>query len=245
MNWTISDRVGLALSAARSVKLPSLEELYADGPHAATFAYEVGNAELDPESALSLDATLRLTQGTFRGEFTGYVNLFDGFIYQDYTGGEEDELPVLRAEQADATFAGMEADLEFDLIHLGNHHLLVKGWGDYVWAELTDLDQNLPRIPPLRVGTRLRYDGGIMRGGLGLTRVADQDRVSPFEEETAGYTLLEASIGYRLFAGNLVHDFVLTGSNLTDQEARPHTSFIKELAPLPGREIRLMYRLHF
>jgi iron complex outermembrane receptor protein len=245
LNWTPSENLGLAISLARSVKLPSLEELFSDGPHAATFAYEIGDRDLDPESAYTMDATLRLSQGTFRSELTGFANLFDGYIYQDFTGEEEDGLPVWQFSQADARFIGFEAALEFDLIHRGRHHLLVEGWGDYVRAELTDEDQNLPRIPPLRLGTGLRYDGGAFRGDIGLTRVAQQDRVSPFEEETEGYTLLNGSIGYRIFTGGLTHDIVLQGRNLTDQEARPHTSFLKELAPLPGREVRLLYRLYF
>jgi iron complex outermembrane receptor protein len=69
--------------------------------------------------------------------------------------------------------------------------------------------------------------------------------VAPLEEETDGYTMLDVSVGYRLFTGGVTHDFVLRGSNLTDQEARNHTSFLKEMAPLPGREIRFMYRVYF
>jgi iron complex outermembrane recepter protein len=122
---------------------------------------------------------------------------------------------------------------------------MLEGWGDYVRASLRDLDQPLPRIPPLRVGSRLRYDGGTFRGGIGLTRVAAQERISPFERETEGYSMLDASVGYRLFTGGVVHDFVLRGTNLSNQEARSHTSFIKDLAPLPGSEIRLMYRVYF
>jgi iron complex outermembrane receptor protein len=245
LNWTPSEKVGWALSLARSVKLPSLEELFSDGPHAATFAYEIGDRDLDPESAYTMDATLRLSQGTFRSELTGFANFFDGYIYQDFTGEEEDELPVWQFSQSDARFVGFEAALEFDLIHRGRHHLLVEGWSDYVRAELTGEDQDLPRIPPLRLGTGLRYDGGAIRGDLGLIRAAQQARVSPFEEESEGYTLMNGSIGYRIFTGGLTHDLVLQGRNLTDQEARPHTSFLKELAPLPGREVRLLYRIYF
>jgi iron complex outermembrane recepter protein len=244
-NWALSEGASLALSASRAVKLPSLEELFADGPHAATFAYELGDPDLDNETAYTLDATLRFTEGRFRGEITGFANRFNGFIYQDFTGGVEDGLPVLKFEQADATFAGLETALELSLMHTGKHHVLLEGWGDYVRASLRDLDQPLPRIPPLRAGTRLRYDGGALRGGIGFTRVAAQERVSPFETETDGYSMLDASVGYRLFTGGVVHDFVLRGTNLTNQEARVHPSYIKDLAPLPGREIRLMYRVYF
>jgi iron complex outermembrane receptor protein len=57
--------------------------------------------------------------------------------------------------------------------------------------------------------------------------------------------MLDLSLGYRLFTGEVTHDFVIRGSNLTNQEARNHTSFLKEMAPLPGRDIRFMYRVHF
>jgi iron complex outermembrane receptor protein len=95
------------------------------------------------------------------------------------------------------------------------------------------------------VGGKIRWDGGTLRADLGVTRVADQDQVSPFEEETEGYNMVDASVGYRLFTGGVVHDFVLRGTNLTNREARSHTSFLKELAPLPGREIRFLYRVYF
>jgi len=245
VNWEAAPGLGLALSLARSVKLPSLEELYSDGPHAATFAYEVGDPHLKTESAYTIDATLRLTEGTLRGELTAFTNLFQNFIYTARTGEEAEGLPILQFTQGDARFWGAEAAVEFDLIHRGQHHLMVEGWGDYVRARLTDLDQDLPRIPPLRLGTGIRYDGGVLRGDLGLTWVARQNRTAPLESESDGYALLDGSVGYRLFTGELVHDIVLQARNLTDQEARPHTSFLKELAPLPGREIRLMYRFYF
>ncbi len=244
-NWTLSDDVSLAMTGARSQKLPSLEELFSEGPHAATFAYEVGSPDLDPETAHSLDATLHLREGLFRVEATAFLNLFDGFIYQEFTGEEVDGLPLLRTVQGDARFLGWEGSVEFDLVHTGRHHLLVEGWGDYVRARLTRNDEPLPRIPPLRFGSRLRYNGGTLRADLGLTTVTRQDQVGPLEEGTDGYSMLGMSVGFRLFTGRVTHDFVVRGSNLTNEEARNHTSFLKELAPLPGREIRFMYRVHF
>jgi iron complex outermembrane receptor protein len=245
LNWTLSDRVSVALSGARSMKIPTLEELFANGPHASTFAYEIGDPNLGVETAYSVDATLHLTEGRLRGEVTGFANRFQDYIYQETTGGIEDGLPVYRTGQRDAAFMGAEAALEFDLVHRGRQHVLVEGWGDYVRAELVDDDQPLPRIPPLRLGGGVRYDGGVIRADLGMTWVFDQKRVAALEEETEGYAMLDGSIGYRLFVGEWAHDLVLVGRNLTDADARNHVSFLKELAPLPGREVRLMYRFFF
>lgn len=237
--------VSVAVSLGRSVKLPAAEELFSQGPHAATFAYEVGDPFLREEVAYTLDATLRRTEGRFRGELTLFRSFFDGFIYQAPTGDSKEGFPVLRYAQSDALFGGFEGAVELSLIHQGRHHLLWEWQGDYVRGRLSDLGEDLPRIPPLRIGTRLRYDGGTLRGDFGAVWVARQERVAPFEEPTEGYTLLEASLGYRFFRGRLVHDLILQGTNLTNREARLHTSFLKELAPLPGRDLRILYRLYF
>jgi iron complex outermembrane receptor protein len=245
LNWSVSEDASLAFTLSRSQKIPSVEEMFADGPHAATFAYEIGEPDLEVETANALDVTLRLSRGLFRVEVSAFADFFQHFIYQGFTGAEEAGLPVLQARQGDATFAGAEGSVEFDRLHGGDHHLLVEGWGDYVRAELTEDDEPRPRITPFRLGGRLRYNGGTVRADLGLTRVATQDRVASREEETEGYSMLDMSLGYRLFTGDITHDFVLRGTNLADQEARNHTSFLKELAPLPGRELRFMYRLYF
>jgi iron complex outermembrane receptor protein len=244
-NWSVAEAVSLAFTASRSQKIPSVEELFADGPHAATFAYEIGDPDLKVETANSLDLTLHVTENLFRVEASAFLTSFDEFIYQEFTGEEEDGLDVLVARQGDATFVGGEGSVEFDLLHRGDHHILVEGWGDLVRAELSENEEALPRIPPLRFGGRVRYIGGTLRGEVGMTRVGMQDRVAPREEETDGYTMMDMSVGYRLFAGRITHDFVIRGSNLTNVEARNHTSFLKELAPLPGRDVRFMYRVYF
>lgn len=75
--------------------------------------------------------------------------------------------------------------------------------------------------------------------------LAEQDRIAPFARPTDGYVLRNASVGYRIFAGRSVLDLVLRGTNLTDEDARVHTSFLKDLVPLPGRDFRLNARLTF
>ncbi len=212
---------------------------------AATFAYEIGNPDLDVETANAVDLTFHLSQGLFRVEASAFVTAFSQFIYQDFTGEVVDDLDVLQARQGDATFLGGEGSIEFDLLHRGRHHLLMEGWGDLVRAELNNPEESLPRIPPFRVGGRLRYNGGTIRADLGLTQVGTQTHVAPMEEESEGYSMFEMSLGYRLFTGGVTHDFLIRGSNLTNTEARNHTSFLKELAPLPGRDVRFMYRVYF
>jgi iron complex outermembrane receptor protein len=55
--------------------------------------------------------------------------------------------------------------------------------------------------------------------------------------------MLNASVGYRIFAGKTVHELILRGRNLTDEKAYNHISFLKTAAPLPGRDVAVIYRL--
>lgn len=122
---------------------------------------------------------------------------------------------------------------------------MLRLWGDYVRGRLVENEQDLPRMPPLRVGAGLRY----VLGGFGIDfsvkHVADQEQVFPGETETHGYTMVNATARYRLVVGSTVQHISLQGSNLTNVLAREHTSFVKGLVPLPGRDLRLSYTFVF
>jgi len=240
-----SDAVSFVLNGARSVKLPSPEELFSNGPHLATSQFEIGDPDLRQEIGYSLDAGIRVSNGRVRGELSLFMNSFDRFTYQAFTGGERDGLRLARWAQADAVFVGFEAQAEVELVHYAGGHFVLDTSADYVRAELTASDEALPRIPSMRLGVALGYESETWHGHAGLKRVTAQDRTGAFETATDGYTMVDVSVGYRLFGGRAVHDVVVSGTNLANQEARSHTSFLKRFAPLPGREVRLTYQLGF
>lgn len=120
--------------------------------------------------------------------------------------------------------------------------------GDHTHDYTTDiaLSGNLPRIAPWRAGAELRWEANQWRAGFGAVRYARQDKVSQFESETPGYTLVNANLAWHLdTAGGNAWEVFVDGTNLLDQEARPHTSFLKELAPLPGRGVSAGVRMFF
>lgn len=243
--WTPAEAWALGLALARSSKLPNAEELYSNGPHAATRAYEVGDPDLEVETSLGVDLSLRRKTGRLTGEVHLFWNRFADFIYERATGEEIDELPVFRFVQDDAEFWGGELEAHLQLYHVEPHHLELELLADFVRAELRDSGEPLPRIPPYRYGAALRYQGSRLFGRVEVRRVAEQDRVAELETPTPGHTLVHAAVGYRFFAGGTVHDLVLSGRNLTDELALNHVSFLKEMAPLPGRDIRLTWRVAF
>lgn len=248
-NWDALDALSLSLSLSRSVKLPNAEELFSNGPHAATRAYEMGDPDLGKETAVGTDLTAHLHAERLRGTASAFATSFADYIHERATDAEEDGLRVHRFVQGRALFRGFEIDAELDVIE-GNHaagepHLSLGLLADYVTARITDPEEFLPRIPPLRVGGRASLSKRAIRLHAEVRRTFAQNRVGAFEEATPGYTAVDASASLRFHVGDLVHDVTLVGSNLTDAEARLHTSFLRSVAPLPGRSIRLAYRVDF
>lgn len=242
---SFGDDYSVGLSLARSIKLPNAEELFSNGPHLATNAFEVGDPDLSEETSLGADLTLRKTRGRLTGDVSFFLNRIDGYIFEQATGEEEDGLAVFQFVNRDAELRGAELSGILQLYHAEPSHLDLELGADFVRGELRTTGEALPRIPPRRYRLGLHYHGDRWKGQLEGQRVETQDRISPFELPTEGYTLVNASVGYRFFAGVSILDVFLRGTNLTDEEARNHVSFLKDLVPMPGRDVSLALRVSF
>ena len=113
------DDLKVGINASRTGRAPSVEELFSDGPHIATQAYEIGDPTLRSEKAWNAEIYARYDSTNVDATLTAYSNWFDGFIYEDATGAEEDDLPVFQYFQSDARFWGFEADVSARLGHVG------------------------------------------------------------------------------------------------------------------------------
>ena len=96
-----------------------------------------------------------------------------------------------------------------------------------------------------RAGIDLAWENGAWRASAGAVRHAPQDRVAALETPTRGYTLVDAHLAYHWDSAHAGWELFLDGTNLTDTEARVHTSFLKEVAPLPGRAVVVGVRAFF
>ncbi|MDO6486143.1 TonB-dependent receptor [Colwellia sp. 4_MG-2023] len=270
--WAFTPGYNLGLSISRSERAPSASELLSFGPHIGTGSYEIGslfalnedntslglsNEVIDLETANNIDLTFRKTQGNVAFVLNAFYNQIDNYYYQTFTGlyaesghdhgddghdhdEEETELPVYLFQTDDVVLHGFEAQVAWQV----NDTFKATAFSDYVRAKVKDGD-DLPRTPPLRFGTQFEYQNEQISAHLDITRYQDQNNTSINETSTDGYTLVDASVSYDLEVLN--HDIALylKGTNLTDTEARVHTSFIKDIAPRPGRSFAIGIRGYF
>ena len=242
----LSDAWQLSLMGDWSVRAPSGEELYSTGAHLATASFDVGNPALDTERAVSLSAKAEYRSERLAAEVTAYHRWFGDFIHQLATGEEDDGLPVRHFAQQDATFTGLDLEATLHLWERGGWHGDLTFMFDVVAAQVdADGNDNLPRIPPSRVGFGLTVDNGRFFAGLDYLRSSEQDDVAPLELPTDAYEDLRLDLSYRLSAGAADVSLFLQGKNLTDDEQRHHASFIKDLAPRPGRTVEAGIRVEF
>ena len=233
-------RTGLSVSS--STRAPAIDELFANGPHGGSQAFEVGNPDLSPERGLSVEASLHHTNGPVHLTGNLFYSRFSNFIFQTRTGEIEDDLPVYEFRQGKANYYGFElqGDAKF-----GN--ALGIDWGsefvaDAVRAKITNFGP-APQIPPLRLLGALTGARGSFDGRLEVEHAFAQNRTAPLETPTPGYTLVNTSLDWHPMSANPALTLSLQGNNLFDVVARRHSSLLKDYAPLAGRDIRLSARL--
>ncbi|MGE3465867.1 MAG: TonB-dependent receptor, partial [Pyrinomonadaceae bacterium] len=245
--WDGASFIANLTSAYRS---PALEELYNEGPHIGTVTFEMGDQGLTRERSTGVEFSLRqrVKRVRFNGSFF-YYNI-DNFVFlapqdEDDDGNVDvdDNLPVGAYQQANARFVGADISIDAE----ATSWLGLFGTADTVKAELRNGNGPLPRITPtrLRIGADLRYKGlsvrpeGVFVGSRGLNDVFS------VETPTEGYKIFNVNASYTITSDHVAHIFSAGTTNLGNRLFRNHLSFIKDLAPEPGRGARFSYTLRF
>lgn len=256
MKYTLPSEVVLSLNGQYVERAPADAELFSQGVHEATETFELGDPNLEKEKAVSIEASARLAEGPLRFESTAYYTRFDGFIFKSLTGercGEdlascanpaEDELAQVLFSQRDARFYGVELAAQYDVARVWNGVWGVDAQYDYVRARLEG-GENVPRIPPMRLGGGLFYRDANWFARAGVLHAFDQDDFGAEEIATPGYTLVSAELSYTGKLGGtsgFAPEFTigLKGENLADDEVLNHASFKREANVLqPGASVRV------
>jgi iron complex outermembrane recepter protein len=226
-----------------SFRAPALEELYNNGPHPGILTFDIGNPNLNAEQGDGIDFSLRHSTERLLMETSVYYYNIHDFVFTLFTGHTDPKsnLPIIDYAQGTSRFVGTEASLEARVLR--DLRLNVKV--DYVRAELVAQNKPLPRIPPLRgtLGLDWHYKALSVRPELILAN--RQDRVFDHETPTAGYVTFNLNASYTFVTKRAAHIISVNGYNLGDTLYRNHLSFIKQIAPEPGQNLRINYTLRF
>lgn len=234
----------IGLNASYTERAPSAEELFSNGPHAGTQAFEVGDPTFGKEKSTGFEATLRGKGDGYSLSASFYHSWFDGFIYETPTGAIEDDLPVFQFLQADARHYGAEVEASVRLAQIGDFAINLDGVGDFTRARIKG-GGPLPRIPALRLLGGIEAQSDTVNARVEVEWVDDQTRIATFETPTKGYTMVNAALGFKPFGTDSPVDLTLSANNIFDVTARRHASFLKDYAPLAGRDIRVSARVSF
>ena len=250
--WPLAAGWQLTSNLALSERAPRDYELFADGPHLATHAYEVGNASLGLERSSNLDLGVNWASGAHRFSLSAFVNEFSNYIAQEASGvsreTESKPLPEYVYAQVPARLSGLEASGRWRLLD-GPQSLDLDLRGDLVRATNSRTGQALPRIAPARLGATLLWAQGPWNAQLGASHVAAQNEVLAGQRGTEAYTLWHSALTYRMKTGPASLLWFARLDNMGDTLAYSATSMLTQTAPgkapLPGRSMKVGLQASF
>ncbi|MEY3233237.1 MAG: hypothetical protein RL230_508 [Pseudomonadota bacterium] len=239
-----TDGLRLSLNAGYTERAPTEVELFADGPHAATQAFEIGDADLKTETAISLEGVVRWQIAGATVDLSVWRSSFDGFIAFNPTNLIEDDLPVFLVSQKDATLTGAELHVTWLIGEVGSWSVVGDGGIDTVRGSY-DGGGAIARMPPAMLTLGLEAKSPQMRVRAEVQSIAEQTRTATFETKTEASTALNALWSWRPVQSNDRIELSFEGRNLTNEDIREHTSFLKDYLPKPGRSIRVSLKGSF
>ncbi|MEQ1516799.1 MAG: TonB-dependent receptor, partial [Usitatibacteraceae bacterium] len=272
--YKINDQYSLTGNLSYTERAPTFYELYANGPHGATGAYEVGNPTFGKERSTGLEFALRWKQDLSSVRVGAFMQRFRDYLLLRRTGRDRDTegngdsagvtncgddtsvesgctaelLPEFRYESVSARLAGFEAEGKWRLIERP-YTLDLETKFDFVRAEDRSNSSPLPRIAPMRFTGGLIWGMGPWGARLESQTFAKQKRFS-FDDAggtTSGYTFVNAAATYSFRLSNVGGTFFVRGTNLTNRIGFNAVSIdtIRNLAPLPGRGVKAGVQINF
>ena len=266
---SLGDSLDVDFGFASVERLPSVIELFMNGPHLATGRLEVGNPNLKSETSNNFDVTFDYDNGDFYGYASFYINKVDNYITlmdeddehgdedhdedhgdddhgDDHGDDHDDHADLIHSfyVQENAEFIGYE--LEFGrTVNLASGDLTYSFGRDQVNAEFAD-GHNVPRINPARNVYTLSYKQNDTVFKINLKSVERQNDFAEGETATDSYRMLDTRVT-KTFSVNDKSRMKVTlfANNLLDDVARNHSSFVKGPVPLPGRNVGIKFNLTF
>ncbi len=247
LEYHLHPTLSLSGNLLRSFRPPSINELLSRGPHAANYAFEIGNDKLEAERGLGTEVAVEYEGDAVGGELRLYSYHFDSYIVARPTGdtNRASGLAVYRFENSRARLLGFEWRFEARPIE----KVIVATEGSGTWGTRNDpVDERggerpLREIPPFSIMTEIRWDNLPWSAALRSRTFTAQERLGPFETPTPGGTSLGLHLRRTFQIGSTIHALQLTVENLLDADLRDHLSRTKGVYPMAGRDLGVSWRV--
>ncbi|WP_238139411.1 TonB-dependent receptor [Roseateles aquatilis] len=238
----------LSSSLSSSERAPTFYELFANGVHVASGAYEVGDVNLRMERAKAVDLGLQWKQGESRWSVQVYQTRFSNYLALDASGrqiaqptedGGVESVPEYVYRGVRARMHGVELEGHQPLPALAGWDLTLGTTLDLVRGTNLDTHEPLPRLAPARASVSLQAQRGPWLIQASLRGAARQDKVPALDTPTAGYGILRVNIARHFDLGGMDAMWYVKLDNLANKLAYSASSVqtIRELTPMPGRSL--------
>ncbi len=221
----------IKVNAASGFRAPNLAELSSNGLHEGIFNYEIGDPTMKSEQNINTDVSVSYNSDWISFTAGGFYNRFFNYIYLQPTGGDFYGFPIFIYKQQHARLYGGE--FEWELTPQAAVKGLVWSFNASTIVGKTADGNYLPYIPATKTGTQLKYGHSIGQkvknafGSVGFNYVFEQNHPAPYETFTAGYYLLNASLGAEFPFKKGAVKVSLTGNNLLGAKYFDHLSRFK------------------
>ncbi len=232
----LTEAVRIGGTVFRTERAPTTEELFSNGPHLATSQFELGDETLGKEIATGIEGAIRHREDGHNITLNVFYTDYSDYIFETQTALEEDGLPVFQYVAENAEFYGFEAVGQTEVTQLGAFDISADALVEYVRAKTET--GNLPRIPPLSVLSGIEAESDRLRLRAEWEHVTAANDLAAFELPTDSHNLINAFLTWKAPVDAQNVELRVSVLNIFDAEARQHTSFLKDLVPLPGRNIR-------
>lgn len=245
-NWHLSSQWELSLNLNRSERAPTFAELYANGAHVASGAFEIGDNQLGLEKARGSELSLDWEQGGAGVRLSLYRTRFSNYITLQATGEQEEEQPVYAYRGVRAQMQGFEVEAHQEW-KLAAGSLRLNASLDSVRGIELATGEALPRLAPMKAVLSAEWRQGPWSSRVEWRGVARQDRVPALDQATPGYGMVRLALARQFRIGESDALWYLRLDNISNQLAYSASSplTIRGYAPLPGRAAQTGVQIRF
>ena len=244
LGWDFDNDVSLSLGLASVARAPSELELFMNGKHLVAARVERGNINLESERSNNIDLSINYESDGYFVSAAVYSNSVDNYIYTKPSGAKVGNLPVVNYLQADADFNGYEVEIGRSF-ELDEGELVVSYGRDEVVGTFSS-GGNVPRITPIKNVYSIAFIQDDVVYDFKIKDIQREDDVFFKETMTEGFTMVDFDITRTISIADEEELIIAVfGSNLLDERARNHTSFVKNEVPLAGRNFGVKLSFNF